>query len=168
LVLQRAADIPGRPLVADTAKATTSGATVDFTGIPAWVNRITVILNGVSTNGTDNLLVQIGDAGGFETTSYTAISFYAATAGSNAVGVTSTAGFIISGVNAAAYAHNGSLTLCRVSGNTWVESGVTHSETYAAWHSGTKTLSDTLTQVRLTTTGGANTFDAGSANILYE
>jgi hypothetical protein len=29
-------------------------------------------------------------------------------------------------------------------------------------------LSDTLTQIRITTVGGANTFDAGTINIQYE
>lgn len=39
------------PLVAATAVASTSGTSIDFTGIPAWVRRVTVMFNGVSTNG---------------------------------------------------------------------------------------------------------------------
>lgn len=33
---------------------------------------------------------------------------------------------------------------------------------------GTKSLSATLDRIRLTTTGGTNTFDAGNINIVYE
>ena len=33
---------------------------------------------------------------------------------------------------------------------------------------GSITLSDTLTQLRITTVNGSDTFDAGSINILYE
>ena len=33
---------------------------------------------------------------------------------------------------------------------------------------GTKTLSGTLDRVRITTTNGTDTFDAGSINIFYE
>ena len=34
--------------------------------------------------------------------------------------------------------------------------------------SGSKTLSDTLDRIRITTVNGTNTFDAGSVNILLE
>ena len=44
-----------------TAVASTSGTSVDFTSIPSWVKRITVMFNGVSTSGTSNPLVQLGD-----------------------------------------------------------------------------------------------------------
>jgi hypothetical protein len=37
-----------------------------------------------------------------------------------------------------------------------------------AYCAGTKTLSDTLTQIRITTVNGTDTFDAGSVNIIYE
>jgi hypothetical protein len=43
----------------------------DFTSIPSWVKRITVMLNEVSTNGTSEVILQIGDSGGIETVSYT-------------------------------------------------------------------------------------------------
>jgi len=58
------------PLVSGTSQASTSGTSIDFTGIPSWVKRITVMFNGVSTNGTSNKQIQLGDSGGFETTGY--------------------------------------------------------------------------------------------------
>lgn len=50
----------------DTAKASTSGVAVEFTGIPSWVRRITVLFNGVSTNGVNNILVQVGTGGAID------------------------------------------------------------------------------------------------------
>ena len=45
-------------ITAGTAVASTSGTSIDFTGIPSWVKRITVMFNGVSTNGTSNIQIQ--------------------------------------------------------------------------------------------------------------
>ena len=58
------------PLTAGTVVASTSGVAIDFTSIPSWVKRITVNLDGVSTNGTSTYQIQLGDAGGPETTGY--------------------------------------------------------------------------------------------------
>ena len=48
---------------AGTSVASTSGTSIDFTSIPSWVKRITVILNGVSTNGGDVPQIQLGTSG---------------------------------------------------------------------------------------------------------
>ena len=64
------------PIVSGTAVASTSGTSIDFTGIPSWVKRITVMLNGVSTSGTSIVQVQIG-SGSPTTSGYTdAIGFF--------------------------------------------------------------------------------------------
>jgi hypothetical protein len=56
-----------------------------------------------------------------------------------------------------------------VSSNIWVASGyVKSSTTINVITSGSKTISGTLDRIRLTTTGGTDTFDAGSINIFYE
>ena len=57
-----------------TEQNSTSGTSIDFTNIPSWVKRITLMFNGVSTSGTSNYLIQIGDSGGVATTGYTAAS----------------------------------------------------------------------------------------------
>lgn len=57
-------------LAAESEQATTSGIAVDFTGVSSTANCITVAFEGVSLSGTDDLLVQIGDSGGVETTGY--------------------------------------------------------------------------------------------------
>lgn len=149
-----------------TAVASTSGTSIDFTSIPSWVKRITVMFNGVSLSGTANILVQIGDSGGIENTSY--VSSSTAFTGAAGSTVSSTAGFIIA-TGTASYLVSGIMTITLVGSNLWVESGNGKVSTTACWISGgDKTLSDTLTQVRITTTNGTDTFDAGSINILYE
>jgi hypothetical protein len=61
-------------LVSGTSVASTSGTSIDFTGLPSWVKRITVMLDGVGTNGTSSPILQIGDSGGIENTGYVAIA----------------------------------------------------------------------------------------------
>jgi hypothetical protein len=140
-----------------------SGTSVDFTGIPSWVKRITVMFNGVSLSGTNDILVQLGDAGGVETTGYVGGSSRVSTV----VAIEEpTNGFNIYLSNAARSA-NGALTFFVLSGNIWVASGVVYASVNTIQIAGSKTLSDTLTQVRITTTG-TNTFDAGTINIIYE
>ena len=149
-----------------TAVAASSGTAVLFTGIPSWVKRITVMFNEVSLSGTDSILVQIGDAGGVETTGY--ISSSVGTTGASGGTVSSTSGFIVTST-LAAYINSGALVLTLMGSNLWIASGSGKVATTAGWFSGgSKTLSDTLTQLNITVTG-ANTFDgAGTVNILYE
>jgi len=153
-------------ITSGTAVASTSGTSIDFTSIPSWVKRITVMLSGVSTSGTSPFLIQIGsgsvDATGYISTSCGVVD--AAAVGSNS----STAGFIIRSVFAANVL-SGNLVITNVSGNIWVSSHTTKSNTTSsALGGGDKTLSGTLDRVRITTVNGTDTFDAGSINILYE
>lgn len=158
--------IQGGAITSGTAVASTSGTSIDFTSIPAWVKKITVMFAGVSTNGTSPFLIQLGDAGGIEATGYVSSSTgFTGSAGST---ISSTAGFIIA-YDTATYVVSGSAVINYIGTNLWVISGVGKISTSASWVAGgDKTLSDTLTQIRLTTVGGTNTFDAGSVNILYE
>lgn len=151
-----------------TAVASTSGTSIDFTSIPSWVKRITVMFNGISLNGTSNVLVQLGDSGGIENTGYLGGCSLQA-AGPTVEAANSTAGYIIA-LAAAARVTHGNLTICSVGSNLWVASGAFGFSNAAASGAcgGSKTLSDTLTQIRITTVNGTDTFDAGSINILYE
>lgn len=156
-----------QPLTQGTAQNSTSGTSIDFTGIPSWVKRVTIVLNGVSTNGTSSLLVQIGTGGTPTTTGYTSASAFAQISASATGGASSTAGFVIY-QNTAAMTTNGTLGIFNVSGNTWVASGVTTNAVIGAINNGNVTLSGVLNMVRITTTNGTDAFDAGSINILYE
>jgi hypothetical protein len=154
------------PIVSGTA-VTASSTSVDFTGIPSWVKRITVMLNGVSTNGTSNWLVQLGDSGGIETTGYSARAITL----TNNSSATSTAGLISTAIVLAANATSGSIiiSLLNSTTNTWVSQGNLLDPTnYLHTASGVKALSATLDRVRITTVNGTDTFDAGTINLLWE
>ncbi len=149
-----------------TAVASTSGTAIDFTGIPSWVKRVTVMLAGVSTSGTSNILLQAG-SGSFSTSGY-----LGSTSNQTGGGIaTISAGFLLTvSTTAAANLHHGVATLALVTGNTWVEQSiVTPSNTNVGyWGSGSIALSGTLNRIRITTVNGTDTFDAGTINILYE
>ena len=161
--------IQGGAITSSTAVASTSGTSIDFTSIPSYVKRITVLFNGVSTSGTSNYLVQIG-AGSVTSTGYLGASLAAQAGASSAAGGTGTSGFVVADAVAAAYIYNGSLLIQNISGNIWIQSGtlVANTAARASVSGGNVTLSGTLDRVRITTQNGTDTFDAGSINILYE
>lgn len=157
----------GRMVLA-TAQNSTSGTSIDFTGIPSWVKRVTVMFNGVSTNGVSAILCQLG-SGSFATTGYTS-QVMTPQASAQSLGATSTAGFNFIAANAQTIVFHGSLTATLLSANAWVASHqvVTTIAAFGSWGTGAVTLSGTLDRVRITTVNGTDTFDAGSINILYE
>jgi len=151
-------------IVSGTAVASTSGTSIDFTSIPSWVKRITVMFNGVSTSGTSNLLLQIGDSGGIETTGYVSSAVY-----STAVTSSTSAYVLLWGLAASSDTIQGLVILSNLSGNTWVTNGnLADNNQRCSVNAGGKTLSATLDRIRITTVNGTDTFDAGSINILYE
>jgi hypothetical protein len=153
-------------LVRGTAVATTSGTSIDFTSIPSWVRRITVMFDGVSTNGTSPVQIQLGDSGGIETTGYFGDAM--AVTGAASAYATYSSGFVSPGSIAAA-SRFGFLTIVNINSNTWIASGtVGDNATFAGAFQGAKNLSAALDRVRLTTVNGTDTFDAGTVNIIYE
>lgn len=160
-----------QPLVMDIAKASTSGTSVDFTDIPSWVKRITVIFNGVSTNGTSDVIFQLGTSSGFVATGYLGVGITTTNAATGATALTT--GFLIrlgTTAGTAGAVRHGHAVFTLISGNTWVCSlnmGLSNTD-FLATTAGTIALPGVLTQIRTTTVGGVNTFDAGNINILYE
>lgn len=153
------------PLVSATAVASTSGTSIDFTSIPSTAKRITVIFNEVSTNGSSNLLLQVG-AGSVTTSGY--VSTYFGVSGTTGQTNSSTLGIIVQS-GAASYVTSGFIQFVNISGNTWIASGSYKGTTSTANSSaGSIALSGTLDRVRITTANGTDTFDAGSVNIFYE
>jgi hypothetical protein len=155
-------------LVRATAVATTSGTSIDFTSIPSWVRRITVAINGVSTNGTSPIQIQLGDSGGIETSGYVGSNFVIT--GSNLCGTSNYAsGFVLIGATAAETRH-GALILTNSGSNNWLAIGnfFNGSTGHSGGTQGEKATSATLDRIRLTTINGTDTFDAGSVNIIYE
>lgn len=163
---QRAAAPAG---IESATAVTASGTSVDFTGIPSWVKRVTVMFDQISTNGTSPYIVQIGDSGGVETSGYTG-SVASAENASATVAQTVASGFgLIAAVGAATTA-SGVLTLVRMGSLLWAASGTAglSNGAVAASTGGSKSLTGSLDRVRLTTIGGVDTFDTGNVNVLYE
>jgi hypothetical protein len=154
-------------IVSGTAVASTSGTSIDFTSIPSWVKRVTVMFSGVSLSASANLLIQLGDSGGFENSGYLGAGCYMIN-GASTVGGNYTTGFGITIGNTNGIVH-GSIVITNLSSNTWIASySGGYSNAAASFAGGgNKTLSDILTQVRVTSTS-TDTFDAGTINILYE
>jgi len=152
--------------VAGTAVASTSGTSIDFTSIPSWVKRVTVMFSGVSLSGSSDFLIQIG-SGSVTTSGYVATTNVLDQSGSTG-GTSSTSGFPIS-IGSSSNTASGTMQICLVSSNVYISSFVIKSSTATAvLGGGNVTLSGTLDRVRITTVNGTDTFDAGTINILYE
>jgi hypothetical protein len=156
-------------LVRGTSVASTSGTSIDFTGIPSWARRVMVLVDLVSTNGNSPYLLRLGTSGGVQSTGY---SSGASVQGSTNIVVSgsSAVAFVVSPSPEAASVHSGILTLANITGNSWTLSlaiGATNAG-FSICGGGSVSLSGVLDRVRITTSNGTDTFDAGTINILYE
>jgi len=152
-----------------TAVVSTSGSTataIDFTGIPSWAKRITVTFSGVSTLGASYPILQIGTSSGIEASGYNGAVSTLTTGVTTATFLTS---FLLMAVGAAgANTYHGSCQLNLVGSNTWVVAGNLGAPPSAlSLLGGSKALSGVLDRVRITTST-ADTFDAGTINIMWE
>ena len=139
-----------------------SSTSVDFTSIPSWVKRISVLFNAVSTNGSSLVEVRIG-SGSITSSGYVS---YGSGGSSN---MSTTTGFLTTYAMATSYSMSGKVEICLVSGSTYVASGTLGLDPLNGNISGgTVTLGGTLDRIRITTVNGTDTFDAGTINILYE
>jgi hypothetical protein len=155
-------------LTQGTSVATTSGTAIDFTGIPSWARRVTVMFSGVSTavsSANSSILVQLGSSTGITTTGYLSVSSNQ-NAGTGEQYVTN--GLVIRSTSSANI-NIGTMSIFNVSGNTWVGSyvGVYYNQGTTV-SSGNVTLPGALDRIRITTVAGTDSFDAGSVNIMYE
>jgi hypothetical protein len=146
-----------------------SGTSVDFTGIPAGVKRVTVMYSGVSTSSTSPLLIQLGTSGGITTTGYNQGGWYSTAAGGYN---NTTAGFALMGTSysQASNGFHGSYVFSLLGNNIWAGQGLFYVTTnvYYCLCAGSVSLSGALTTIRNTTNNGTDTFDAGTINVLYE
>ena len=152
-------------MVLSTPQNSTSGTSIDFTGIPSWVKKIIVMFSGISTSGTSSIQVQLG-SGSIQTTGYVSSSSSLGTAVST---TTSTTGIIVTSGAVAANTYRGSVSIDHFGTNTFVSKGIiTRNDAFLFPSAGDVTLSGTLDRIRITTVNGTDTFDAGSINIMYE
>jgi hypothetical protein len=154
-------------IVQGTAVATTSGTSFDFTSIPSWVKRITVMFQNVSLSGTANILLQLGTGGTPTTTGYLSGSSSIGSATPSSTSATNGIPLLLGYAPASV---SGSIIFTNLSSNIWTAFGVFGygSVTGTVTSGGHISLGGTMNILRITTTSGTDTFDAGSVNILYE
>ena len=155
-----------------TAVASTSGTSIDFTGLPSWIKRITVMFQSVSLSATANVIVRLGTSGGFVSSGYTAAIGLITNTSNTTRGTAYTTYFPVTWTGSAAYVVYGNLTITNLTGNTWTATGNFYQDQGGGnFHvinvSGAIALSGVLTQLRITS-DATDTFDAGTINILYE
>jgi hypothetical protein len=149
-----------RSIHEDGEDATTSGTAHNFTGIPAGINEIDILLDSVSASGTNDFLIQIGTGGSPTTTGYFSSS---TNFGTN---VTATSGFAIR-TAVAANTFTVLMQLRRIPGsNKWVSvhTGGTDGLSSLLAGTGYVTLAGVLDNIRLRTSI-SDTFDAGTWSI---
>jgi hypothetical protein len=153
-----------------TPLTTTSGATAEFTGIPAGVKVIHINLAGVSFSAAQNILMQVGTASAYLTTGYTSKAGYIASSMVAPQGSTTYFLLNYTAATSAADAFSGTviLTLLNASTNLWCLSGnlaAAASTSEISICAGSITMTDAITRLKIYPSSG--NFDAGSINIAY-
>lgn len=157
-------------LAVGTAVAATSGTSLDFTGIPSWAKRITVILDSVSTTGTSPVTIYLGTSSGMETAGYTGLAS-AITGLNNCTVVPYSSGAVLPGASSSDQ-RSYSIAITNVTGNRWIVTGIGVGDLGGSPIQGLltsiKTLAGVLDRIRVTTISGSDTFDGGLVNIMWE
>lgn len=147
-----------------------SGTSVQYTGIPAGAKRVTINFLDLSTNGTSQLLLQLGTSGGIETTDYQATLSFITTSAFN-VQTSLTTGFMVPVIEATAN-RNGRyvLELVNPSNNAWSVEGSVGDRVALVFGAtnGYKALSGVLDRIRIVPENGTDAFDGGVVNISWE
>ena len=152
-------------ITSGTAVASTSGTSIDFTGIPATAKRVTVMFNGVSTNGSSVLTIRLGTVSGIVATGYGG-TYWQSNTGNAAIST----GFTIGASNAASIFCHGVAQFVLLESNTWagnVNLGRVGGIDFVLV-GGSVALGGVLDRVRITTNNGTDVFDAGSINVMWE
>lgn len=158
------ASIAAAKLIFPAQVATTTGTAFDFEDIPTTVSEIIIVFDGVSLSGTDDVLVQLGTAGGIGASGYDSASLNAGSSG-----VVSTAGLIVRAIGAG-NALTGHMTITRMESNLWTASHTMRNapagSTVSIGAGDTQAFALAVNRVRITRTG-TDTFDAGAIRIGY-
>ena len=148
-------------------KTTASGKqSILFKDIPAYVNRITIMLSHVKINSAAVPVAQIGANTTIQTTNYFSVSTYI---GPNSGNGSFGNGWYVtpnSGVNTV---RHGNYYITHIGGNEWTCTGsFAANDNYISFCGGSVKLSGVLDRVSLSTSDGTSIFTDGSVNILYE
>lgn len=158
----------------DPVKPITLGAvqqahsrTFTLAGIPATAKKITLMLHNVTSYGNSPYLIQLGTehSNGYNyNNNYNSSSFAGARTFGNVV---SPYGFIIYKQNY--YSRmSGLITIATMGGNIWAASGAVTLGDIVSTTAGSVALNGVLNSIQITTVGGYDTFNSGSANIIWE
>jgi hypothetical protein len=155
------------PLISGTAQ-TASGATVSFTGIPSWAKRITVLLVGVTTVSSGIPAIRAG-AGSYEATGYLGATVKVGSVNTTDGGASATTSWDIVNSASSTYIYTGQLVITKFSGNQYIISGLLQYNTSTGLIvNGVKTFSGDISQLQLRMSTGADTFNGGTMNIMWE
>jgi hypothetical protein len=153
-----------------TAQNCAGLSTIGFTGIPAWAKRVTLMLYDVSvTTNSVSILVQLGTSSGYETSAYESGSVRVANGGSVTYANASNGLLLYNFFGSEVL--SGIFSISLVSGNIWVSTHSANAESTTSLivtGSGKKALSGTLDRIRIATNNGADLFDSGTINVLFE
>ena len=140
----------------------------DVTGIPSGTKVIIVNFEGISTDGVSGnsgIYMQLGDAGGFETSGYTG---GACLHNSTSINEATDKGYLTYDNAAATWYGNITMSLEDSTNNTWVWSGVLFDTTVGTAQTmtvaGHKALSAVLTQLRF---DAVDDFSTGTISVTY-
>ena len=157
----------GYPAFVSLGSTNLSGTSTTVAGIPSTAKVITVIINGLSSNGTSNPIIQFGVSSTPETSGYAGtFSLFQTTVGYS----TMSAGILCVAGGSASYVSSGIIQIFKPeSSNTWWATGngfvASNSVTFQTF--GSKALSGVLDSLVFTMTNGTDSFDAGSVVVVY-
>jgi hypothetical protein len=145
-----------------------AGPIVLTTSIPSGAVEVEVLIDIMSTDGADDIHIDMGDAGGYETSGYkNLVGLISATNSAEAGTASGFRFFHVSGGGAGSN-YSGMIRLIRdgTDNNLWWAEGVGSNETTNV-HTmvGWKTMSEALTSIRIGDSG--NNFDEGEARVRY-
>ena len=141
-----------------------TGSSVEFTGIPSDALEITLMFNGVSSNGSNDYLIQLGTSSSYITSGYVSTS-------QNEKGDTQTdsdEGFIVFSANSGD-THHGKFDINKFSSTTYTLEGQTRRSTVAGSQSygSLNSVSGTIDRLKIIL-DGSNDFNAGSFSLSYK
>ena len=157
--------LPG-PTMLKVGPVAASGVNfLDFTSIPSWATRVTVILDQISTVGANIVAMQLGTSGTPLGSGYGGGVSVTASASYTAANLS--AGFNQNPGGSAANVANGRFVADHIGGNRWsVLGGFGFTNTTAtATVAGAVTLGGPLDVIRV---GSADDFDSGTVTVIYE
>lgn len=166
-----AAELNNAPQIqlATNAVAVTTGTTVNLDlAIPSWVKHIKLTAHKLSTSGSFDVLIQLGNSAGFITTGYESFTRYDTNAQAGGADIT---GFAILNTAISTVNYCGQMEISKLdeSTNIWQSNSqmMPLSTTQVQQQVGRVATLGTLDRIRITTTGG--TFDGpdGLIGLMY-